>query len=528
MSVIEKTDVVVIGSGFGGAIPAAHLAEAGAKVVILERGPHLKTEDFTHDLQFGSYTKIVDLVYGLDSTVIAGNCVGGSSVVYFAASLRAPSFIFERQGSVGHRLWPSSLSRDVLDPWYDRVEETLPVAKTDWKDVPYAGGVFAAACDHAGRTCNPIPQNVDLGSCTNCNWMLNGCRFGAKRSMLLNYLPRATAHGAEIRPLHEVQAIAPAATPGYRYSIAYTNVDGGDYRLAAGAGTIEAKIVIVAAGTVGTPAILNRSAATLGGMPAAVGRNFSFNGDHINCAVMDDEKVRTVLGLEREPGVGYEAGHIGRSAGSMNYDHLDASLPEFTRYGLQQIYFPTITAMLGQVPDADPSWFGVAKKEMRSKWRSWLTVLAMTEDDNEGDLGPPPATGGFIRLSSRGMGQSTLTYRPTANTRRGQDLADAEIRAILGKDGLGEVAPWATAVTGPVTAHPLGTCRLGDDPRTSALSDDHQVRGHPGLYVTDGSAVPTSLCVNPSLTIAALAERASRGIVAHAPDLGVSVRHTRA
>lgn len=523
MSLIETTDVVVIGSGFGGAIPAAHLAEAGAKVVILERGPHLTTEDFTHDLRYGTYTKITDLVYGLDSTVIAGNCVGGGSVVYFAASLRAPSFVFERQGSAGHRLWPSSLSRDVLEPWYDRVEEVLPVAKTGWDDVPYAGGVFAAACDHAGRTCNPVPQNVDLGTCTNCNWMLNGCRFGAKRSMLLNYLPRATAHGAEIRALHEVQTIGPATTPGYRYSIAYTQVDADDYRLTTGAGAIEAKIVIVAAGAVGTPAVLNRSAATLGGMPAAVGRNFSFNGDRISCAVMDDEKVRTVLGLEREPGVGYDAGHIGRPIGSMSYDHLDANAPEFTRFGLQQIYFPTITAQLAQVPGADPSWFGVSKKEMRSRWRSWLTVLAMTEDDNEGDLGPPPATGAFTRLASSGMGLSTLTYAPTANTKRGWDVSDAEVRDILTRDGLATVAPWASAVTGPVTAHPLGTCRLGDDPGTSALADDHQVRGHPGLFVTDGSAVPTSLCVNPSLTIAALAERASRGIVAHAPDLGVDL-----
>ncbi|MFD0515545.1 GMC family oxidoreductase N-terminal domain-containing protein [Streptomyces aureus] len=200
MSITERTDVLVIGSGFGGAIPAYHLAAGGAKVVILERGPHLTAPDFTHDLRLGSYTRIVDLVQGDGITVVAGNCVGGSSVVYFAASLRAPGFVFDRRGSLGHRLWPSTLTRAALDPWYDRVEEALPVAEQSWDQVPYPGGLFAAACARAGRTCNPVPVAVDLARCTNCNWMLNGCHFDAKRSMLLNYLPAATAHGAEIRP----------------------------------------------------------------------------------------------------------------------------------------------------------------------------------------------------------------------------------------------------------------------------------------------------------------------------------------
>ena len=93
MSLTEKADVVVIGTGPGGAIPGYYLAAGGAKVVYLERGPWLKTEDFTHDLQIGTYTRIVDLIQGEGMTVVAGNCVGGSSVVYFAAALRCPSLM---------------------------------------------------------------------------------------------------------------------------------------------------------------------------------------------------------------------------------------------------------------------------------------------------------------------------------------------------------------------------------------------------------------------------------------------------
>ncbi|QPP05398.1 GMC family oxidoreductase [Streptomyces bathyalis] len=524
MSVTERTDVLVVGSGFGGSIPAYHLAAGGARVVVLERGPRLGSRDFAHDQRIGSYTRIVDLVQGDGITVVAGNCVGGSSVVYFAASLRAPSFVFERQGSLGHRLWPNALTRSTLDPWYDRVEETLPVAQQRWDQVPYPGGLFAAACERAGRTCNPVPVAVDLARCTNCNWMLNGCHFDAKRSMLLNYLPAATAAGAEVRALHEVQTIAPATSPGYRYRVAYTVLDPDDYRLSQGAGAVEAKVVVLAGGAMGTPVLLQRSAALLGGIPRAVGRYFSGNGDRVSIADVDEGKVGELLGLESSPGTPYEGFPVGKPIGSMSYDRLDADAEEFTRFSLQQIYFPGITNILAQATDRpESSWFGVEKKELRSRWRSWLSVLAMTEDDNEGRFGLPPATGSFTRVASS-VGLSTLRYRPTANTLRGWKAADEEARAVLERDGLARVRPWSEVV-GSLSAHPLSSCRMGDDPATSALDDRNELRGHPGLFVTDGAAVPTSLCVNPSLTIAALAERASRHIVEGAAESGVDVRY---
>ena len=519
---VETTDVVVIGTGFGGSIPAYHLAAGGARVVMLERGPRRATEDFTHDLRLGTYSRFVDLIQGDGMTVVAGNCVGGSSVVYFAASLRPPSFVFDRQGTLGHRLWPASLTRAALDPWYDRVEETLPVAEQSWDDVPYAGGLFAAACRRAGRTCNPVPVAVDLDRCTNCNWMLSGCRFGAKRSMLLNYLPAAEAHGAEVRPLHEVQAIGPATTSGHRYAVSYRVTGADDDRTTSDVGVIEAKVVVLAAGTMGTPVILQRSVPLLGGVPDAVGRHFSGNGDRVSVADVDEAKVRDLLGLERQPGVAYEAMHIGKPIGSMSYDRLDRTAPEFERFSVQQIYFPTVTNILAQVPGGD-EWFGVGKRELSARWRSWLTVLAMTEDGNEGEFGPPPATGSYTRVASAlALGQ--LRYRPGPGTRRGWEVSDREVRDVLELDGLSRVRPWSD-VAGALSAHPLSSCRLGDDPTSSALTDRHELRGHPGLFVTDGSAVPTSLCVNPSLTIAALAERASPALVAAAADAGVDVAY---
>lgn len=523
---VERTDIVVIGSGFGGAIAAYHLAAGGAKVVVLERGPWLTAKDFDHDYLLGaSYTRVFDFVAGDGMSVLGGNCVGGGSVVYFAALPRAPRFVFERQGNIGHRIWPSAVSRDTLNPWYERVEASIPVSKQDWSDVSYAGGLWAAACHHAGRTANPVPVGVDNATCTNCNWMMAGCRFDAKRSMLTNYLPAAVAHGAEIRPLHEVQKLSRTGDGGYR--VHYNLIDDVDYRITTGSGEIDAKIVIVAAGAGATPVILQRSEPELGAMPHGVGRYFSGNGERLNTAAINEDRVREVLGLDRGNGIAYEANQIGKGPVVASWDNLDGNLPEYSRFSLEQLYFPPgLGTILAQVPDATgPSWFGVQKKELLSKWKSWLTIFLMTEDDNEGVFGPPPATGNAYRISQQMLGRGALRYDPTPNTLRGWAEADAEVRSVLERDGLAKVMPWTNDLVGAYTVHPLSSCRIGDDPATSALGDNHELRGHPGIFVTDGSSVPTGLTVNPAMTIAALAERAMPGIVAAARDRGIDVRY---
>jgi choline dehydrogenase-like flavoprotein len=99
------------------------------------------------------------------------------------------------------------------------------------------------------------------------------------------------------------------------------------------------------------------------------------------------------------------------------------------------------------------------------------------------------------------------------------------VKDILERDGLAQVLPWTNEVVGCYTVHPLASCRIGDDPATSALDDRHELRNHPGIFVTDGSAVPGALTVNPALTIAALAERAVPGIIQAAQQRGVQVKY---
>ena len=97
------------------------------------------------------------------------------------------------------------------------------------------------------------------------------------------------------------------------------------------------------------------------------------------------------------------------------------------------------------------------------------------------------------------------------------------MKTVVEKDGLARHLLWK-GTPNVQSAHPLASCRMGDDPATSALDDQHELRGHPGLFVTDASSVPTSLCVNPSLTIAALAERASSLLLRRAGEFGLGVR----
>ncbi|MFC4032425.1 FAD-dependent oxidoreductase [Streptomyces polygonati] len=526
MTTTEQTDALIIGSGFGGAIAAYHLAAGGAKVTVLERGPWLQAQDFDHDFRLGSSsTRAFEFVVGDGMSVLSGNCVGGGSVVYFAAMPRAPRFVFERQGSIGRRMWPSSIDRDALDPWYDRVAEALPITPSDWNTATYAGGLWAAACDAAGHTANPLPTAIDDALCTNCNWMMSGCRFDAKRSLLLNYLPAAQAHGAEIRPLHEVQKITRTDDGGYR--VHYETVDEADYREHPESGTIDAKIVIVAAGAAATPVILQRSEPDLGKMPHGVGRYFSGNGERLNTAVLDEDKVRELLGLSRDESAAFAANQIGKGPSVASWDYLDGSRPEFERYSLEQLYFPPgLGTILAQVPDATgPTWFGKEKKELLKHWQSWMTIFTMSEDDNEGVFGPPPETGNSDRISQQMLGLGTISYQPTKNTRRGWELSDASVKEILERDGLAKVMPWTNDVVGAYTVHPLASCRIGDDPATSALDDRHELRGHPGIFVTDSASVPGGLTVNPAFTVAALAERAMPGIVKALQDRGVRVSY---
>ena len=186
-------------------LPPGRRRRAGRRAGTRARG--WPADEFDHDFKLGSsYTRIFDFVVGDGMSVLGGNCVGGGSVVYFATMPRAPRFVFERQGSIGRRMWPAAITRDTPRP-------LVRPGRRGAARHPAELGRRAVRRRAVGRGLRPRRAHRQPGRrppstptmCTNCNWMMAGCRFDAKRSLLLNYLPAALAHGAEIRPLHEVQ-----------------------------------------------------------------------------------------------------------------------------------------------------------------------------------------------------------------------------------------------------------------------------------------------------------------------------------
>ena len=147
----------------------------------------------------------------------------------------------------------------------------------------------------------------------------------------------------------------------------------------------------------------------------------------------------------------------------------------------------------------------------------------MTEDDNEGVFGVPPPTGNFIRVGSVGDDQHAALPADRRTRSAGGQLSDAALAAIVEKDGLGKHLPWVGGQP-TLTAHPLSSCRMGDDPTLSALDDRARAARLAGLFVTDGSSVPTSLTRQPVAHDRGTGRaRLGRHPAARASDIGIDV-----
>jgi len=220
----ERFDVVIVGSGFGGSIAAYRLAEAyvaaGADpraIVVLERGEHKGHTDFKQSMHVDHLSSVYRLTQGQGMQVVTANLVGGGSNLYLAASLRAPRETFERRDhrpgdGPDRRMWPAPISRATLDPYYARVEAGLRVKRPTWSQVSKSGGLWAAALDASGHTCDRVPLAISPKRCVDAKWCHTGCVFGAKNSLITNYLAAAEARGVVVRPLVEVQSVRQSHT----------------------------------------------------------------------------------------------------------------------------------------------------------------------------------------------------------------------------------------------------------------------------------------------------------------------------
>lgn len=513
-------DVVIVGSGFGGGIAACRLAEAGRRVCVLERGKRWRPEDFPdgpaqapealwhESLNPGG---LFDVRLMRDVSVITAAGVGGGSLVYANVQLRAPADVFD-QG------WPVGLDRAALDPWYDRTEEALqPVSTPADPELPKVRA-FAAAGRRVGKQAEPLPIAVHFGEprehpfsgvrqegCQNLGHCDIGCPVNARNTVDITYIARAEKHGAEVRPLHLAERIEPPARSDANWTVGFSDLGEGDD------GSVEAPILILAAGTIGSSRLLLQNRRRLPGLSPALGSRFSGNGDALGLAL--DPQAPDVRGARNDFGpvmtskLDYtaERGLIVADGGlPANFDVLlDVARGVNVIQGWRR-WLLMLRAALIRLGWSDqalrPRDVRIAERESDV---DSLIFLMIGRD----------AADGQMRLTSL-LHRFDIRWNKAGSAKLFADL-EATAKEIAEKS---EAEPFYALEGGPLskftTVHPLGGCPMADDPTAGVVDGFGRVHGHPGLYVLDGSIVPTALGVNPSKTIAALAERGAAQLVA--------------
>jgi len=536
----QRADVVIVGSGFGGSITAWRLAElyvaAGvdpSAIVVLERGRRYGHTDFRQSMDIDHLSDIYLLIEGQGAEVVTANAVGGGSNLYLAASLRSPHETFERRDrrpddGPTRRMWPEAISRRVLDPYYARAERGLRVSQPTWDQVSKSGGLWAASLNAAGHTCDRVPLAISTQRCVNAKWCHTGCIFGAKNSLITNYLWAAENAGVQVLPNLQVELITQSTARPYRYVVQADVMDNeGSSPTRAPTGQqvqIECKVLVVSAGAMATPPLMLRSRPFLPAMSAQVGRNLGVNGDHVAAIEFDDAKVRSVLGLP-----GYDEFYKGKPITTMSYDWWvgrSGHAYDGTRFTLQEIFLSTLTNFLydsGRTVPGGPSFWGLQKKQAVAHWANRIELLAMVEDTNDGTFLAPPPAGAAVRPDPGPIAVGTFDYALSDQSIAVRAAANDAIQKVAANQGLGLFMP-LTETQGVYCAHPLGGCRMADSPDLGVVDDTGSVYGYEALYCIDGSIVPTSLGVNPSLTISAVTERCAERLVSRGADFGLPAK----
>lgn len=513
-------DVVVIGSGFGGAVTACRLSQARQSVCLLERGRRWRKEDFPRTT--GQTTKAFwdpEKCYGFLEyrafkriDVIQGCGVGGGSLHYFNVQFRPPPEIFEKTA------WPGNVTSDSLGPYFDLVKDMLdaePLAPPAGRRLPERTEAFFAAARAAGKEpgfvdialytgpdrTNPhggVPQSACVYS-GNC---MLGCHVHAKNTLDLNYIPLAEKHGARVFPLHMAEKIM--REPGGGYRVHFRRFDESRQGRSE-PGSIVGRKVIVSAGTLGSTELLLRCRdehRTLPGLSRALGSHFSGNGDFILAGTMDADR-------DVDPGYGPSI-----------TAYADFSTPR-NRITIEDLGFP------------DPAfWFiegamptGNRLRNMARFLKTYLLRslgIGVTSSRVSNEIEAMLAGGRTSRfLPYLGMGTDAadgslrlhngaidIAWSHHASRRLFREIEEAMRGLSHGLNGKYLTSLlWRWPLRKLLTAHPLGGCVMGDSAAGSVVNHCGEVWNYPGLYVADGSVVPTALSVNPSMTIAAIAER---------------------
>jgi len=483
-------DVVVIGSGFGGAAVACRMAQAGRSVAVLELGKEYPTGrgEVTTEGEGAPVTRHghfwVDRGKGM--SVIRGIGVGGGSLHYFGVRLRTPPVIFENPR------WPKAINRKVLDPYYDLAGDMLHAETARPNPVlgpPRRAAAFIAAAQQCRRAkgephyvpiavntgMDPIetPSGIPQTRCVYCGECLIGCppsesfagNVNARALLTLNYLAVARQHGAVIFPEHRVDQVR-KVQDGFEIDV---TVRGREGEAPGEPGKrVRAKTVVLAAGTLGSTEVLLKSTGTLPPLSPLLGQHFSGNGDFLI-----PKTVNTPEDLQPTSGPSIV---VGADFSTSNH----------------QIFIED----LGRIPFLEAILGIQTMNTALTVKRHSLGYLGMGTDAGNGTM---QMHNGRIQVNWEPQDSMPLYDEIIAALREMSQQLGGTYADPMGYDP-------ATGA-GLFTAHPLGGCVMGETRETGVVDPRGEVHGVPGLWVADGAIICSALSINPSYTITALAER---------------------
>ncbi len=491
----RRADAVVIGTGAGGAVTAARLAAEGYEVVMLEEGGYFAPSDFTEQ-----EAELTERLYAdgamrttddLSVALVQGSSVGGSTTVNWMIMLRTPPYVLEQwareAGAYG-------MSPTEMGPVFDRIEEAVHARPVPDDSHSANNRLLLDGARALGWRASTAAINAD--GCVRCGFCGVGCRHEAKRSTLVTYVPSALRSGATLFANAHVSRIevrerdGGSSTPPLKRvhaSVRGTRADAPARTL-----TIDAPLVVVAGGGVGTPALLQRSG--LGG--GGVG---SWLRLHPTTAIFGryDREIVPSSGIP-----------------------LSTMSDEFIRWnGTDYGFWIECPPMHPSFTAAALPGIGPAHAERMRELNRLGVLIALTRDGADRFT-----SSGSVRVDRRG--RTRIDYRLTGADQlrvRASLAASARIHLAMGASEVGTLhsvpvrirtkadlaqlahVSLAPNAIGLFSAHVNGTCRMGTDPRTSGSSPDGERHGVRGLYISDGSLLPTALGVNPQETIMAVA-----------------------
>jgi len=488
-------DVVVIGSGAGGAVAAYELASAGKSVIVLEAGPYVPSSEFTED-----FAKAMDHLYqdkgaqankDGDLLVLQGRCVGGSTVVNGCVAFRTPDYILaDWQKEFGL----TNLTVEALDPYFSKVENNLGIHVNAEHEINRNSSVIRDGCQKLGISWKPFKRNIR--ECALTGHCLSGCATDRKQSMLVTYLPWAVQKGARIYADTKVTQVL--AEKGQVTGVVAEVIDPATGLKKAGV-VVKAKVVIMAAGAVQTPLLLQKS--KLANSSGQVGKNFACHPSLMVVAEYADDIHPwrgALLGVYVDEWAHPDKGGFILEAGGAGPVELSA----VTQPGIGK-------------PFVD--YMGCLKKH--------AGIVTLIHDHNVGEIHWDDdkkridyslATQDFPAMKAAIKAAAKVHFAAGAKKIHVPTVQHSVIEKPEDIDRVVDAIVNDPMTFRMVSYHPQGTCRMGMDTKTTVvnpLGETHDVKN---LFITDASLFPTSIIVNPQVTVYTLASYISDNIVKNA------------